>query len=80
MLDTEAGVMSFSDWQAPTGGSPRTALAFLCDSPAEVDSVYQELVEEGGHGHLPPFDAPWGQCFATVHDHDGSAVDLLALL
>ena len=80
MLDTEASVMSFSDWQAPTGGSPRTALAFLCDSPAEVDSVYQELVEEGGHGHLPPFDAPWGQRYATVHDHDGNAVDLFALL
>jgi uncharacterized glyoxalase superfamily protein PhnB len=77
MLDTEASVMSFSDWQPPTGGGPRTALAFLCDSPTDVD---QDLVKAGGTGHLPPFDAPWGQRYATVHDHDGNAVDLFAPL
>ena len=80
MLDTEASVMSFSDWQPPTGGGPRTALAFLCDSSAEVDRMYEELVTAGGRGHLPPFDAPWGQRYATVHDHDGNAVDLFAPL
>jgi uncharacterized glyoxalase superfamily protein PhnB len=80
MLDTEASVMSFSDWQPPTGGSPRTALAFLCDAPADVDRVYQVLVTAGGTGHLPPFDAPWGQRYASVHDHDGNAVDLFAPL
>lgn len=80
MLDTEASVMSFSDWQPPVGGSHRTALAFLCDSPAAVDRVYQELIEAGGTGHLSPFDAPWGQRYATVHDHDGNAVDLFAPL
>lgn len=80
MLDTEASVMSFSDWQPPTGGGPRTALAFLCDSPVEVDRLYGDLVTAGGRGHLPPFDAPWGQRYATVHDHDGNAVDLFAPL
>jgi uncharacterized glyoxalase superfamily protein PhnB len=78
MLDTEASVQSFSDWQPPSGGGPRTALAFLCDSPAEVDLHFERLVAAGGHGHLPPFDAPWGQRYATVHDHDGNAVDLFA--
>lgn len=80
MLDTEASVMSFSDWRPPSGGSPRTALAFLCDSPTEVDRIYQELVHAGGADYLPPFDAPWGQRYATVHDHDGNAVDLFAPL
>lgn len=80
MLDTEASVMSFSDWQPPTGGSPRTALAFLCDGATEVDRLFQELVTAGGHGHLPPFDAPWGQRYATIHDPDGNAVDLFAAL
>ena len=80
MLDTEASVMSFSDWQPPTGGGPRTALAFLCDSLTDVDRVYQDLVKAGGTGHLPPFDAPWGQRYATVHDHDRNAVDLFAPL
>ena len=80
MLDSEASVQSFSDWQPPTGGGPRTALAFLCDSPADVDLLFEELVGAGGHGHLSPFDAPWGQHYATVHDHDGNAVDLFAPL
>lgn len=80
MLDTEASIMSFSSWQPPTGGGPRTALAFLCDSPADVDRQFADLVEAGGHGHLPPFDAPWGQRYATVHDPDGNAVDLFAPL
>ncbi len=78
MLDTEASVQSFSDWQPPTNGGPRTALAFLCDSSADVDLLFEELVGAGGQGHLPPFDAPWGQRYATVHDHDGNAVDLFA--
>lgn len=80
MLDTEASVMSFSDWQPPTGGSPRTALAFLCDDATEVDRLFQELVAAGGHGHLPPFNAPWGQRYATIHDPDGNALDLFAPL
>jgi len=80
MLDSEDSVMSFSSWRPPTGGSPRTALAFLCDDPAEVDRLFDELVGAGGRGHLPPFDAPWGQRYATVHDPDGNAVDLFAPL
>jgi uncharacterized glyoxalase superfamily protein PhnB len=80
MLDTEASVMSFSSWLPPTGGSPRTALAFLCDDPAEVDRLFADLVEAGGQSHLPPFDAPWRQRYASVHDPDGNAVDLFAPL
>ena len=81
MLDSEASVMSFSDWQPPTGdGGPRTAIAFLCDNAADVDRLYEDLVAAGGHGHLPPFDAPWRQRYASVHDHDGNAVDLFAPL
>ena len=81
MLDSETSVMSFSDWQPPTGdGGPRTAIAFLCDNTADVDRLYENLVAAGGHGHLPPFDAPWRQRYASVHDHDGNAIDLFAPL
>ena len=80
MLDTEATVMSFSDWQPPVGGGYRSALAFLCEDASDVDRLYEELLAEGGHGHLAPFDAPWGQRYATVLDHDGNAVDLFAPL
>lgn len=78
MLDTEATVTSFSDWEPPSGGSPRIALAFLCDDAGQVDLNYRRLLDAGGSGQVEPFDAPWGQRYATVHDPDGNAVDLFA--
>jgi catechol 2,3-dioxygenase-like lactoylglutathione lyase family enzyme len=78
LLDTEETVRSFHPgWQAPSG-SGRAALALLCDSPAEVDAVYEELVAAGHHGELKPWDAFWGQRYAVVHDPDGNGVDLFA--
>lgn len=59
---------------------PRPAGAFLCDSPAEVDQVYAELVGAAYRGHLPPWDAFWGQRYAQVLDPDGNMVDLFAPL
>ncbi|WP_223848764.1 VOC family protein [Microbacterium hominis] len=50
------------------------------DSPAEVDAVYAALVAAGHDGHVAPFDAFWGQRYATVLDPDGNAVDLFAPL
>ncbi|MGW1210106.1 VOC family protein [Streptomyces sp. NPDC002499] len=79
-LDTEETIRSFhAGWQAPVGGG-RVALAFRCAAPAEVDSVYEELVGAGYHGELKPWDAVWGQRYATVHDPDGNGVDLFAPL
>ncbi|MDQ7908828.1 VOC family protein [Phytohabitans sp. ZYX-F-186] len=81
LLDTERTVRSFDpDWQAPEGGGPRAALAFACDSPAEVDKVYADLVAAGFEGHKEPWDAFWGQRYAMVHDPDGNGVDLFARL
>lgn len=80
MWDTEAVIRSFNpDWTAPNGGS-RIGLAFLCDSPAEVDATYQHMIGMGFHGHIAPFDAVWGQRYATLHDPDGNHVDLFAPL
>jgi len=58
----------------------RSALAFGCDSPADVDAAYAELSEAGHEGHLEPWEAPWGQRYAVVHDPDGNPVDLFAPL
>ncbi|MGX9884340.1 VOC family protein [Streptomyces sp. NPDC002276] len=81
LLDTEDTVRSFhAGWRPPTGGSGRAALALLCDDPAEVDRVYEELVGAGHHGELKPWDAFWGQRYAVVHDPDGNGVDLFAPL
>ncbi len=78
--DPVSTITSFdSTWAAPTG-SPRLALAFLCDSPTEVDATHTRLVASGAHSHLDPWDAFWGQRYATVHDPDGNGIDLFAPL
>ena len=78
--DTVETIRSFDpDWVAPSGSS-RIGLAFLCDSPAGVDQTYEELVSLGYEGHLPPWDAFWGQRYASLKDPDGNAVDLFASL
>ena len=80
MWDTEESVRSFDpSWAAPTG-SPRVGLAFLCADAAEVDRVYAELTAIGAAGVREPWDAFWGQRYATVGDPDGNAVDLFAWL
>ncbi|MPY58110.1 VOC family protein [Streptomyces spongiae] len=80
LLDTEETVRSFApEWQPGTGGG-RSSIALLCESPAEVDAVYEELVAAGHHGELKPWDAVWGQRYAVVNDPDGNGVDLFAPL
>ncbi|THA39205.1 VOC family protein [Streptomyces sp. A1547] len=76
--DTEDVVRSFDpSWTRPAGDGRRD-LAFLCDSPAEVDAVYAELTDAGYKGHLEPWDAFWGQRYAVVLDPDGCGVSLFA--
>jgi len=78
--DTVDTIRSFDpDW-APASGGARMSLAFACADPAVVDATYARLLDAGVDGHLAPFDAFWGQRYATVHDPDGNAVDLFAPL
>ncbi|MEU5183627.1 VOC family protein [Streptomyces longwoodensis] len=80
LLDTEDTVRSFHPgWRAPSGGG-RASLALRCEAPGEVDAVYEQLVGNGHHGELKPWDAFWGQRYAVVHDPDGNGVDLFAPL
>lgn len=80
MLDTVETIKSFDpDWEPPSGGH-RVAIAFACDSPAEVDAAYSSLLENGGRSHKEPWDAPWGMRYAQVADPDGNIVDLFARL
>ena len=64
------------NWQKPTGQG--ISLAFLCDSPAEVDAVYERLVNAEYASYKGPWDAFWGQRYAIVIDPDGNHVDLFA--
>ncbi|MFF3458801.1 VOC family protein [Streptomyces sp. NPDC002730] len=79
LWDTEETIRSFDpEWTRPPGGGERLGLAFACDSPAEVDSVYAELTEAGYQGHLKPWNAFWGQRYAVILDPDGCGVSLFA--
>ncbi len=77
--DTVEVIQSFSEYQPPTGGH-RVVLAFLFDSPAEVDVKHAELIKAGYVSQLEPFDAFWGQRYASVLDPDDNPVDLFAPL
>lgn len=80
MLDTEASIQSFtSAWTRPFG-SPRTTVCFGFATPHDVDVKFAELMDAGYHGLRGPWDAPWGQRYASVIDPDGSGVDLFAQL
>jgi uncharacterized glyoxalase superfamily protein PhnB len=81
MFDPESTVKSFDpEWASASGGSPRVALAFECADPTEVDGIYFALTSAGFEGHLEPWDAFWGQRYATLRDPDGNGVDLFAPL
>ena len=78
--DTVDTIHSFDPGWTPPSGSPRVTLAFACDGPADVDRVYANLIDAGYDGHLKPWDAFWGQRYATVLDPDGTSVELFAPL
>lgn len=78
--DTIETIRSFdASYQAPSGNSS-ISLAFRLDNAADVDDTYERLVAAGYHGHKAPWDAPWGQRYALIHDPDGNTVDLFAPL
>ena len=79
MLDGEEEVRSFRpDWTRETGN--QLALAFQCESAAEVDETYARVTEAGFHGEKEPWDAFWGQRYAQLQDPDGVPIDLFAAL
>lgn len=79
MFDTVAMARQLDpQWTKPTGHA--FALAFHCDDPGDVDATYMDIVMAGFSGKTPPFDAFWGQRYATVLDPDGNAIDLYAEL
>jgi uncharacterized glyoxalase superfamily protein PhnB len=80
MFDSEDVMRSFNEeWTPPARPGPMS-FAFLCDRPGDVDAAFDRLVDHGHEGVVAPFDAFWGQRYATVLDPDGNAVDLFAPL
>jgi len=78
MFDTVELMQQFTHWEEPSGH--RMGLAFLCDSPAEVDATCESMRQSGFQVAKEPWDAFWGQRYAQVADPDGNLVDLFAPL
>jgi catechol 2,3-dioxygenase-like lactoylglutathione lyase family enzyme len=87
-IEAEAGVRLMIDEAAFLtelhGEPPRPAniagFALLFGTPAEVDEAAERVASAGHAVVTRPYDAPWGQRYATVADPDGFRVDLFALL
>ncbi|UTX54550.1 VOC family protein [Leucobacter aridicollis] len=78
--DTLETIRGFDPAYELPSGSHRVAFAFEAVSPAEVDEVFAKLVAGGARSRVEPWDAFWGQRYATVMDPDGNAIDLYAPL
>jgi catechol 2,3-dioxygenase-like lactoylglutathione lyase family enzyme len=80
-FDTEETIAGMHPgWVPPASSDSRLALAFGVGTPAEVDALYEKVTAAGFSGLLKPYDAPWGQRYATVADPDDNWVDLFAAL
>lgn len=77
-FDRREVITSFDTGWTPPAGGPGITLDFVCDSPADVDATFAELVASGAGAHHEPWDAFWGQRYATVVDPDGNHIDLFA--
>lgn len=78
--DPVATLRTFDPGYTPPTGGGQVALAFDQGDPAAVDALFATLVSAGYTGRVQPFDAAWGQRYATVLDPDGNPVDLYAAL
>jgi catechol 2,3-dioxygenase-like lactoylglutathione lyase family enzyme len=79
MFDTHTLISSFDPGHTPgPDKKDGPSLAFLCDSPAEVDAVHDDLTKAGHESERAPWDAEWGQRYAIMRDPDGYKVELFA--
>lgn len=78
MIDS-AALMEKLHSQAPRAPN-HSMFAMLCDSPAEVDTMAKRIGDAGFTVVSAPWDAFWGQRYATVADPDGYRIDLFAPL
>lgn len=55
-------------------------LCFLQESPLKVDETHKKLIAAGYSSEKDPWDAFWGQRYASVRDPNGNQVDIFASL
>ncbi|MDN5861304.1 MAG: VOC family protein [Pseudonocardia sp.] len=78
-FDTEDVIRSFTDGPVPAGPG-RAGVGFECPDATAVDTLHARVVDAGYASLIAPFDATWGQRYATVADPDGTEVSLFTPL
>jgi uncharacterized glyoxalase superfamily protein PhnB len=78
MID-DAAFLTDLHGEAPRPGNT-AGFAVLFDAPDDVDAAASRVAGAGHTVVTSPYDAPWGQRYATVADPDGYRTDLFALL
>ena len=66
------------DWTPPSG--QRTGIAFQAGSSTEVDETCERLSALGFAVTTAPYDAFWGQRYASLRDPDGNGIDVFTWL
>lgn len=78
MIDTHALATELNGAEPVPANHAQFAL--LYDSPDAMNAAVAVLEQNGAAIVTPPFDAFWGQRYATVADPDGYRIDLFAAL
>lgn len=78
-LNTSKMIAGIYGYEPQTIGD-KIELAFLCESVANVDEMYQKVSDAGYETFKEPWDAFWGQRYAIIKDPDGNLLSLFANL
>ncbi|EOH92975.1 glyoxylase [Enterococcus haemoperoxidus ATCC BAA-382] len=60
----------------PKSEGDKIELAFLCDSPREIDQLCEKMKGFGYDIFREPWQAFWGQYYAIIKDPDGNLLSL----
>jgi len=66
------------DWREP--GVSGITLCFSQTSPTQVDTLFHSLKDAGHEVEKEPWDAFWGQRYASILDPNGNQIDIFAEL
>ncbi len=69
-----------ADVRVAPGSSSAVLIAILVGSPAELDRIYDELIDKGVQFVSPPRAYPWNAHCAYFHGPDGETWELYAWL
>lgn len=79
MLDSTDLIKKINpNWKEPTGSG--IVLCFIQNSPLQVNTAFKTLIDSGFSSVKDPWDAFWGQRYASISDPDGNQIDLFAAL